>query len=169
MNSSHQQKQGNPHASDAIILAPARSGASTAGGNVKPAAYDSSTSGKRSVDNLIDDASEASSPGATAQYVTFTIVDDPHNTTVYKGAGSYAATRAETAVRAVEEAFPSLRFEVQLERNLSALHVQVRVHSSIKNDAFLTVLAKALAASATRLAPLIGDLSTNSFAMSERS
>jgi hypothetical protein len=97
-------------------------------------------------------------PDTSSQAVAFTIVDDPENGSVFKGPGSYAATRAESAVHAVEKAFPPLRFELRLEKNLSALHVQAQVPSSVENDVFLAVLSKALASTATRLAPIVGEL-----------
>lgn len=108
------------------------------------------------------DAPEPGSPNENGQDVVFTIVDDPKNESVYKGAGSYAATRAESAIRVVEEAFPPLRFELRFERNLSALHVRARVHSSVENDVFLIVLSNALRSTGTRLAPTVGELSRNS-------
>ncbi|WP_257385150.1 hypothetical protein [Tahibacter caeni] len=104
------------------------------------------------------DAPPSGAPDETGQDVAFTIVDDPRNESVYKGAGSYAATRAESAVRAVEKAFPPLRFELRFERNLSALHVQARVSTAVENDAFLAVLSTALTSTGTRLAPIVGEL-----------
>lgn len=94
--------------------------------------------------------------------VAFTIVDDPRNESVYKGAGCYAANRAENAVHAVENAFPPLRFELRFEKNLTALHVRARVPSSVANDVFLDVLSTALTSTATRLAPIIGELRKDS-------
>lgn len=102
------------------------------------------------------------------QDVSFTIVDDPKNESVYKGAGSYAATRAESAVHDVEKAFPPLRFELRFEKNLSALHVQARVPPSVENEVFLSVLSKALASTATRLAPVVGELRGNAVVASDR-
>lgn len=103
-------------------------------------------------------------PGNFSQEVSFTIVDDPENEGVYKGAGSYAATRAESAVRFVEKAFPLVLFELRFEKNLSALHVRARVPSPVENDVFLAVLSNALASTATRLAPIVGELHTRPFA-----
>lgn len=88
------------------------------------------------------------------QDVTFTIVDDPSNRTVYKGAGSYAATRGETALRVVEQNFPPLRFDLRFERDLTALHASARIDFPIENDAFLLVLSSALTSTGTRLAPV---------------
>jgi hypothetical protein len=114
------------------------------------------------------DAPEFGSPDENGQDVVFTIVDDPKNETVYKGAGSYPATRAETAIRAVEEAFPPLRFELRFEKDLTALHVRARVRTSVDNDAFLVVLSNALGSTGTRLAPVVGELSRTSFETSAR-
>lgn len=102
------------------------------------------------------------------QDVAFTIVDDPKNESVYKGPGSYAATRAESAVRTVEDAFPPLRFALRAERNLTALHVRARVPPSVENDAFLVVLSKALASTGTRLAPIVGELCKSSLVTPDR-
>jgi hypothetical protein len=107
------------------------------------------------------DAPESRTPDKGGQDVMFTIVDDPENESVFKGPGSYAATRAESAVHAVEEAFPPLRFELRSERNLTALHVQARVPSLVENEAFLVILSKALASTGTRLAPIVGELRKN--------
>lgn len=85
------------------------------------------------------DKPESAMPDKRGQDVTFTIVDDPKNESVYKGPGSYAATRAESAVRAVE-----------------------RVPPSVENAAFLVVLSKALASTGTRLAPIVGELCKSS-------
>lgn len=90
-------------------------------------------------------------------------MDDPQNNSVYKGAGSYAATRAETAIRGVEETFPPLRFDLRFEKNLTALHVRARIHSSIGNGSFLTTLSNALTSTGTRLAPVVGELPNRSF------
>lgn len=108
------------------------------------------------------DTPESATPDKRGQDVTFTIVDDPKNESVYKGPGSYAATRAESAVRAVGEAFPPLRFTLRPERNLTALHVQAQVPPSVENAAFLVVLSKALASTGTRLAPIVGELCKSS-------
>lgn len=113
-------------------------------------------------------ASESGTPDKSAQDVMFTIVDDPKNESVFKGPGSYAATRAESAVHAVEEAFPPLRFELRSERNLTALHVQARVPPSVENEAFLVILSKALASTGTRLAPIVGELRNNSLVAPDR-
>lgn len=114
------------------------------------------------------DAPESDTTDNAGQDVIFTIVDDPENGSVFKGPGSYAATRAESAVHAVEEAFPPLRFELRSEKNLTALHVQARVPPSVENEAFLVVLSKALASTGTRLAPIVGELRKNSLVTSDR-
>lgn len=111
---------------------------------------------------------ESEAPDETGQGVAFTIVDDPKNESVYKGPGSYAATRAETAVHDVEKAFPSLHFELRFERNLTALHVQARVRSSVDNEILLAALSKALKSTGTRLAPIVGELCENSFVATAR-
>lgn len=114
------------------------------------------------------DTPEFGSPDENGQDVAFTLVDDPKNETVYKGHGSYAATRAETAIQTVEKAFPPLRFELRFEKDLTALHVRARVRSSVDNDAFLVVLSGALESTGTRLAPVVGELRKNSFETSVR-
>ena len=106
--------------------------------------------------------SESGAIDTNGQDVAFTLVDDPKNESVYNGPGSYAATRAESAVRLVEEALPPLRFELHFEKDLSALHVQARVPPSVRNEAFIAVLSKALGSTATRLAPTVGELRTKS-------
>lgn len=108
------------------------------------------------------DTPESGIHGKASQDVTFTIVDDPRNESIYKGAGSYAATRAENAVHALEKAFPPLRFALRFERNLTALHVQAQVPSSVDNEAFVAALSGALASTGTRLAPLVGELCKDS-------
>lgn len=85
--------------------------------------------------------------------VAFTIVDDPSNDIVYKGAGSYAATRGETAVRLVESNFPPLRFNLSFDQGLRTLHASARIDFPFENDVFLLVLASALTSTGTRLAP----------------
>lgn len=86
------------------------------------------------------------------QDVAFTIIDDPANRAVYKGPGSYAATRGETAVRVLEENFPPLRFNLRFETDLTALHADARINFPIENDVFLLVLSSALTSTGTRLA-----------------
>lgn len=91
-------------------------------------------------------------PSSTLE-VAFTIIDDPSNDVVYKGAGHYAATRGETAIRLVENNFPPLRFEISSERNLGALHAKAHIDFPIESNAFMLVLASALTSTGTRLAP----------------
>lgn len=102
------------------------------------------------------------------QDVAFTLVDDPKNDSVYKGPGSYAASRAENAIRAVEQAFPPLRFTLRFEKILTALHVEARVPPSVDNAAFLAVLSSALASTGTRLAPVVGELRKDALAIPGR-
>lgn len=89
----------------------------------------------------------------SALEVAFTIVDDPSNGSVYKGAGSYAATRGETAIRLVVDNFPLLRFSLSFEKDLRALHARARIDFPLENDVFLLVLASALTSTGTRLMP----------------
>lgn len=114
-------------------------------------------------ENFANGAAESGAPDENMQDIAFTIVDDPQNNSVYKGAGSYAATRAETAIRSVEETFPPLRFDLRFEKNLTALHVRARIHSSIDNGSFLTTLSNALTSTGTRLAPVVDELPNRSF------
>lgn len=91
-------------------------------------------------------------PASTVE-VAFTIVDDPSNDSVYKGAGHYAATRGETAIRLIEGNFPPLRFDLVFERNLGSLHVRAQIDFPIETNAFLLILESALTSTGTRLAP----------------
>lgn len=156
MNSSRKPKQDDRYAAKSADMSSTRNGVVEAGEALTTQARDSGSLATihRSTGILVGDASEPGVPDENTQDVAFTIVDDPKNESVYKGAGSYAATRAETAVRAVEEAFPLLHFDLRFEKNLTALHVRTRVHSSVENDLFLAVLLKALTSTATRLAPM---------------
>ena len=101
----------------------------------------------QSMDHAVDANTE------TAHEVAFTIVDDSANQSVYKGPGSYAATRGETAMRAVEAAFKPLRFDLRFERDLTALHASAPIHASTDKQALLVVLLSALTSTGTRLAP----------------
>ena len=100
---------------------------------------------------LIDHAIDADDE--TAHEVAFTIVDDPANASVHKGPTIDAATRGETAMRAVEEAFKPLRFDLRFERDLTALHASAHIQASMDKQAFLVVLLSALTSTGTRLAP----------------
>jgi hypothetical protein len=81
------------------------------------------------------------------------IVDDPTNARVFKGPGHFAATRAESAIRKLEAAFPQLRFEIQVDHNLSALKAVATVRITISSSEFIDVLKEALAATGTRVTP----------------
>ena len=89
--------------------------------------------------------------------VSFTVVDDPTNDAVYKGAGSGAAVRGETALREVERTFPQLRFNRRSEPDLTALHAYARIDFPVENDVFIVVLSSALTSTGTRLAPVSGE------------
>jgi hypothetical protein len=90
--------------------------------------------------------------GRYSQDVSFTIVDDPSNAIVFKGAGNYAATRGESVIRVVEKAFPGLRFSQSHDRLLSFLSVKASIDFPVQEEAFVAILAGALTASGTRLA-----------------
>lgn len=95
--------------------------------------------------------------GRHTQEVSFIIVDDPNNAIVFKGAGSYVATRGESAIRIVEKAFPGLRFSLSHDRLLTFLLAKAGVDFPIKNETFIAALAGALTATGTRLAgPMSG-------------
>ena len=88
------------------------------------------------------------------EQIMLDIVDDPANAGVFKGPGHFAATRAESAVRILEKAFPQLCFEINADRSLSNLKATALVRSPISSDEFIGVLADALASTGTRIAPL---------------
>lgn len=87
------------------------------------------------------------------EQIELRIVDDPSNVSVYKGPGHYAATRAQIAIRKVEEAFPHLRFEVVSDHQLASLKATAVVGVPIGSGDFIAVLTEALAATGTRVAP----------------
>ena len=87
------------------------------------------------------------------QSIHLTIVDDPSNVRVYKGPGHYAATRAQTALRSLEQLFPPLSFEATSDRYLTSLRVTAKIDESVPTERFSIALAEALASTGTRLAP----------------
>jgi len=88
------------------------------------------------------------------EQIELRIVDDPSNARVYKGPGHFAATRAQAALRKVEEAFPQLRFEVVSDHQLASLKATALVEAPIGSGDFIAVLSEALAATGTRVAPV---------------
>jgi len=88
------------------------------------------------------------------EQIMLEIIDDPANVGVYKGAGHLAATRAESAIRMLESAFPQLHFEINVNHGLSNLKATAIVHSPIDSDEFIGVLTQALETTGTRVAPL---------------
>jgi len=86
--------------------------------------------------------------------ITLDLIDDPANVRVFKGPGHFAATRAESAIRKLESAFPQLRFEINADRSLSNLKATAVVGTPISSEEFIDVLAEALASTGTRVAPL---------------
>ena len=87
------------------------------------------------------------------EQISLDIIDDPANERVFKGPGHFAATRAESAIRKLEAAFPQLRFEIRVDRNLSTLKATAAVRSAISSNEFMDVLKDALAATGTRVVP----------------
>ena len=80
------------------------------------------------------------------------IIDDPGNTRVYKGPGHYAATRAQTAIRRIEAAFPQIHFRVAPDQRLASLNAVALVPAPIDSTTFIDVVAEALEATGTRVA-----------------
>ena len=87
------------------------------------------------------------------EQIQLEIIDDPANASVFKGPGHFAATRAESAIRQIESAFPQLRFELNVDRHLSNLKATALVRTAISSEEFISVLSEALAATGTRIAP----------------
>lgn len=165
MKTNQKRKDDDLNAAEATIMPSTPNGAAGAGEDTETQASASSAALAIPLlaENFAYGAAASGAPDENMQDIAFTIVDDPQNNSVYKGAGSYAATRAETAIRSVEETFPPLRFDLRFEKNLTALHVRARIHSSIDNGAFLTSLSNALTSTGTRLAPVVGELPNRSF------
>jgi len=90
------------------------------------------------------------------EQIMLEIIDDPANVAVFKGAGHLAATRAESAIRMLESAFPQLRFEINVDHHLSNLKATAIVRSPVDSDEFIGVLTQALVTTGTRVAPLHG-------------
>jgi hypothetical protein len=88
------------------------------------------------------------------EQIMLEIIDDPANVAVFKGAGHLAATRAESAIRMLESAFPQLHFEIVVNHGLSNLKATAIVRSPIDSDEFIDVLSQALVTTGTRVAPL---------------
>ena len=88
------------------------------------------------------------------EQIELRIVDDPSNARVYKGPGHVAATRAQAALRKVEEAFPQLHFDVVSDHQLASVKATAVVDGVIGSGDFIEVLSAALAATGTRVAPL---------------
>jgi len=88
------------------------------------------------------------------EQITLDIIDDPANVGVFKGPGHFAATRAESAIRKLESAFPQLCFEINADRSLSNLKATAVVRTPISSDEFIGVLTEALASTGTRVAPV---------------
>lgn len=82
------------------------------------------------------------------------IVDDPANARVFKGPGHFAATRAESAIRKLQSAFPQLLFEIDFDRRLEKLRATAVVGTPISSNDFIAALTQALAETGTRMAPV---------------
>lgn len=80
------------------------------------------------------------------------IIDDPGNARVYKGPGHYAATRAQTAIRRIEAAFPQLQFQLSGDQRLASLTAVAFVPAPIPSVEFIDVVSAALDATGTRIA-----------------
>ena len=80
------------------------------------------------------------------------IIDDPKNARVYKGPGHYAATRAQTAIRTIEAAFPQLQFRLSGDQKLASLTAVAFVAEPIASIEFIDIVAAALEATGTRIA-----------------
>jgi hypothetical protein len=81
-------------------------------------------------------------------------VDDPANVRVYKGPGHYPATRAQIALRKVEQRFPQLSFTVASDRQLSSLRAFATLAEPIESVQFIDALSEALEETGTRMASL---------------
>lgn len=87
------------------------------------------------------------------EQIQFEIIDDPANARVFKGPGHFTTTRAETAIRQLEAAFPELRLQTRSDPGLSNLVVSGYVRADISSDEFIRVLTEAMTATGTRMAP----------------
>jgi hypothetical protein len=88
------------------------------------------------------------------EQILLEIIDDPANIRVFKGPGHFAATRAESVIRKLEAAFPTLRFEIFVDGNLSKLKATAVVRSEISPEEFIGALKDALTSTGTRVSPL---------------
>ncbi|UXI70253.1 hypothetical protein [Tahibacter amnicola] len=84
---------------------------------------------------------------------TLTIVDDPANTTVYKGPGFAAAVRAEKVIRCLRQEFPGFQFDTTRDDALTWLAASVEVVGPVAFGQFLVFLRASLLRSGTRLRP----------------
>jgi len=83
--------------------------------------------------------------------INLTIVDDPSNHLVYKGAGHWAATRAEAALRLLEQALPNLRFDSRRDDRYARLRASASLPGQVQAEGFIEALTRALAATGTCL------------------